>query len=170
VDEDCRGCPPSVPRTMGDLSPFFGGSAYGSTAAPSAPTSPVDATPATPSDATFSDEDEAHRTDAAATRLPDPWPERRRQLFEARVLAELQVEGLEERMRRELRMEGGDAEVPREGDEGDEEEAGSEPGDRAWSDTSDFESERLHEVLEKRIRENAEGRYDFEIWVDPENR
>eukprot|EP00931_Biecheleriopsis_adriatica_P047264 TRINITY_DN27220_c0_g1_i1.p1 TRINITY_DN27220_c0_g1~~TRINITY_DN27220_c0_g1_i1.p1 ORF type:complete len:351 (+),score=76.56 TRINITY_DN27220_c0_g1_i1:71-1123(+) len=38
------------------------------------------------------------------------------------------------------------------------------------SDDDGFYSENLAEQLEERIRQNVDGRYDFEIFVDPENR
>lgn len=38
------------------------------------------------------------------------------------------------------------------------------------SECSDFQGEGLSERLEERIQQNADGRYDFEIYVDPENR
>jgi len=47
-------------------------------------------------------------------------------------------------------------------------EDASEEGDE--SDDSEFFSENLAERLEQRIRDNADGMYDFEIWVDEENR
>lgn len=105
--------------------------------------------------------------------LPGQWSEQRRPLRE-RVLQELPVAVLEEEVLREIRMEASDElqeDVLRESrmEASDELQDDSPDGDDCAS-LSDFESEDLAEILERRIWSNAEGRYDFEIFVDPENR
>jgi len=38
------------------------------------------------------------------------------------------------------------------------------------SGSSEFESENLAEQLAERVHQNVDDRYDFEVFVDPENR
>lgn len=91
-------------------------------------------------------EDQENRSsEVAATGSHPPWPDQWTG----------QQWRLEERALQELRMVDPTSEEEEEDDD---------------QSISDFESEGLHEILERRIQQNADGRYDFEIYVDPANR
>lgn len=125
---------------------------------PASPPSPnvvamdEDASPVSPQAVDIAEDQENVPPDAAVSGPRSIWPGQHRHR-EERVLQELRSPDMEDWMRQDV-----DVEVSDELEDDSAEEGGS---------LSDFETEGLAGILERRIIDNADGMYDFEIFIDP---